>query len=646
MAGSAANSVAGAGAFAASSNSSNPVNAPFSRTNVPASGVPAAAVQRVIGNTDGNDTFVIEKSDFGGTTIIAAAAGSSLQTDIVRFGAGIGPADLHFTRNGTDLQISMSGSDAGGPANANESSQVLIIRDFFLTTSGIDAFVFADGSAILGAAIWRQVVPNAIVAESTPTADGGRRDIVLDGAQSEPFTSVVTEYDASGALLTQTRFLDDGTVSGTVYDPAGHSLSGGVGADSLIGGDGNDTLQGGAGNDVLQGGAGADVMDGGAGADRMAGGTGSDAYYIDSLADVVLERANEGADAVFVSVSGFVLPDNVENGVVTITHGLTLTGNGLDNVLQGNVGDDVLIAGAGNDWLMGEGGRDGLVGGAGNDVMDGGAGADRMVGGTGSDAYYVDDLADAVVENPNEGADAVFVSVSGFVLPDNVENGVITTTHGLTLTGNGLDNALQGNVGDDVLIGGAGNDSLMGEGGRDGLVGGAGNDVIDGGAGDDRMVGGAGNDAYTVDSLSDVVVENANEGVDAAFVSVSGYVLAANVENGVVTTTAGIALSGNALDNGLEGNAGDDTLTGGGGNDSFVFRHGYAHDTITDFHGGAGPSDAIALSGFGNVTSFADVLSHATQVGADTVIDFGGGDQLVLQNVLKSGLVADDFRFI
>jgi Ca2+-binding RTX toxin-like protein len=127
---------------------------------------------------------------------------------------------------------------------------------------------------------------------------------------------------------------------------------------------------------------------------------------------------------------------------------------------------------------------------------------------------------------------------------------------------------------------------------------------------------------------------------------VSGYVLAANVENGVVNTTAGVALSGNALDNGLEGNAGDDVLTGGGGNDTFVFRDGYAHDTITDFHGGAGLGDTIALSGFTNITSFADVLSHATQVGADTVIDFGNGDQLVLQNVLKSGLVADDFRFI
>ncbi|MFL4967590.1 MAG: calcium-binding protein [Xanthobacteraceae bacterium] len=644
MTDSAANKLAVAGIFAASADLSDPLTSPFQRADMPVTGAPAAGVQRTIVNTDGDDTFVIEKSEFGGTTIIAATAGSGLQRDIVRFGAGIDPADLRFTRNGTDLQISIAGS--GGAADGDGSSQVLIIRDFFLTTSAIDAFVFADGSAILGADIWHQIIPNALVAESTPTAGGGHRDIVIDGAQTEPFTSVVTEYGASGALLTQTQFLDNGTLSGTIYDPAGRVLTGGVGADSLIGGDGNDTLQGGAGNDVLQGGAGNDVMDGGAGADRMAGGTGSDAYYVDSLTDVVLERPNEGADAVFVSVSGFVLPDNVENGVITTTHGLTLTGNGLNNVLQGNVGDDVLIGGAGNDVLMGEGGRDGLVGGTGNDVLDGGAGADRMVGGAGNDAYYVDDLADAVVENPNEGTDAAFVSVSGYTLASNVENGVVIVGDGVALSGNELDNVLQGNAGADTLNGGAGNDFLMGDGGNDTLQGGAGNDVLDGGDGDDRMVGGAGNDAYVVDSLSDVIVENASEGADAAFVSVSGYVLAANVENGVVNTTTGITLSGNALDNNLQGNVGDDVLTGGGGNDTFVFRRGGAHDTATDFSGGAGLSDTVALSGFGNITSFTDVLSHATQVGADTVIDFGGGDQLVLQNVLRSSLVADDFRFI
>jgi Haemolysin-type calcium binding protein related domain len=229
---SAANKLAVAGIFAASADLSDPLTSPFQRADMPVTGAPAAGVQRTIVNTDGDDTFVIEKSEFGGTTIIAATAGSGLQRDIVRFGAGIDPADLRFTRNGTDLQISIAGS--GGAADGDRSLQVLIIRDFFLTTSAIDAFVFADGSAILGADIWHQIIPNALVAESTPTAGGGHRDIVIDGAQTEPFTSVVTEYGASGALLTQTQFLDNGTLSGTIYDPAGRVLTGGVGADAFI----------------------------------------------------------------------------------------------------------------------------------------------------------------------------------------------------------------------------------------------------------------------------------------------------------------------------------------------------------------------------------------------------------------------------
>jgi len=46
------------------------------------------------------------------------------------------------------------------------------------------------------------------------------------------------------------------------------------------------------------------------------------------------------------------------------------------------------------------------------------------------------------------------------------------------------------------------------------------------------------------------------------------------------------------------------------------------------------------------VSTFADVLSHATQQGADTVIDFGAGDQIVLQNVVKANLAAADFHFV
>src|SRR5262249_23959399 len=207
----------------------------------------------------------------------------------------------------------------------------------------------------------------------------------------------------------------------------------------------------------------------------------------------------------------------------------------------------------------------------------------------------------------------------------------------------------------------------------DSLAGGDGDDVLDIslGGGADTLVGGLGNDSYYVDNASDVVIEQAGAGADAIYTTVN-YTLAANVENGVIIAAGGRTLNGNDLNNALTGGVGNDTLNGGAGNDiiagsagvdvldggagtdqltggtendTFVFRSGYGHDTVTDFHGGVGPSDQVLLTGFAGVDNFAAVLSHATQQGTDVLLDFGGGDQLVLQNVVLATLAADDFRF-
>ena len=42
---------------------------------------------------------------------------------------------------------------------------------------------------------------------------------------------------------------------------------------------------------------------------------------------------------------------------------------------------------------------------------------------------------------------------------------------------------------------------------------------------------------------------------------------------------------------------------------------------------------------------FADVLAAASQVGADTVIDLGGGDTITLAGVARADLDPDDFLF-
>ena len=91
----------------------------------------------------------------------------------------------------------------------------------------------------------------------------------------------------------------------------------------------------------------------------------------------------------------------------------------------------------------------------------------------------------------------------------------------------------------------------------------------------------------------------------------------------------------------LDGGTGTDFLNGGAGDDHFVYAAAYGADTIFGFVAG-GTQDRISLPGL-NFATFAEVIALATQVGPDTVFDFGGGDTLTLRNVQRGSLNADDF---
>src|SRR5262249_43445280 len=90
------------------------------------------------------------------------------------------------------------------------------------------------------------------------------------------------------------------------------------------------------------------------------------------------------------------------------------------------------------------------------------------------------------------------------------------------------------------------------------------------------------------------------------------------------------------------GGKGSDLLTGGANSDRFVFHRGDGADTIVDFTTGQFVHDRIELQGF-NLACLSDLLALATQVGANTVIDFGAGDTLTLMNVQKASLTSDSF---
>jgi Ca2+-binding RTX toxin-like protein len=97
-----------------------------------------------------------------------------------------------------------------------------------------------------------------------------------------------------------------------------------------------------------------------------------------------------------------------------------------------------------------------------------------------------------------------------------------------------------------------------------------------------------------VDAETDVVTENANEGVDTVFSSVT-YSLGNNVENLILTGTAAINGTGNALNNVLIGNSASNTLSGGAGNDTYRFGRGSGVDTVSDYDLKAGNNDVLVF---------------------------------------------------
>lgn len=265
-------------------------------------------------------------------------------------------------------------------------------------------------------------------------------------------------------------------------------------------------------DNILIGNANINTLDGGAGADTMSAGPGDDTYLVDSAADLVVENAEAGRDTIR-STASYLLPDNVEIGIAEGGAAVNLTGNGLANKLYGNGADNILAGGGngdrldgggGNDTLIGGEGRDSIVGGAGadsligdsgNDVLIGNSGADLMRGGAGDDLYVIEDAADVIVEQANEGTDTVRTYVS-LVLSPNVERAFAMGEGAIDLTGNGLDNYLTGNSASNVLEGGDGNDLLQGGDGADTLIGGDGADRLFGNSGDDTLIGGSGFDKF------------------------------------------------------------------------------------------------------------------------------------------------------
>jgi Ca2+-binding RTX toxin-like protein len=240
---------------------------------------------------------------------------------------------------------------------------------------------------------------------------------------------------------------------------------------------------------------------------------------------------------------------------------------------------------------------------------------------------------DIAIEDINPGqVDSQFDGIGN----EGVINGRIVIDHGgsanvhVTVLNNGTINGDvdlgpgaqsffgQNGVQNGLVSGGPGDDLIFGGPSRDSLQGNQGDDTLHGGAGDDIVVGGKDNDQQFGDDGDDIVWGNlGNDTLDGG-----------NGNDQVRGGQGDDSLSGGAGNDFISGDRGNDTETGGAGADTFHTFSGAGIDKVLDFNLAEG--DRVMVD--------PGTVFTVHQVGSDTVIDMGNGDQMILVGVQASTL--------
>ncbi|HMX99778.1 MAG TPA: Ig-like domain-containing protein, partial [Agitococcus sp.] len=122
-------------------------------------------------------------------------------------------------------------------------------------------------------------------------------------------------------------------------------------------------------------------------------------------------------------------------------------------------------------------------------------------------------------------------------------------------------------------------EGLVGSTYNDHLIGNNDSNVLDGGLGVDTLEGGAGDDIYIIDNLNDVVIEQADGGIDSLVTYVDYALTDESVIENIGLLGAAISAVGNNVNNMLIGNSLSNNLLGLAGNDTLI---GYEGDDVLD----------------------------------------------------------------
>ncbi|GKQ54703.1 calcium-binding protein [Bradyrhizobium sp. Ce-3] len=382
----------------------------------------------------------------------------------------------------------------------------------------------------------------------------------------------------------------------------------------------------------------------------------------DGALDTVIANGTAGADTITVTGSG---RDILVNGLAAeiVVHGQDAT-----DVLQIN-------GLGGDDHIDASGVAAGLIalainGGAGDDVIIGSGGNDIVTGGQGSDVALLGGGDDTYIWNPGDGSDTVegqagtdTLQFNGANIAENIDisaNGtrvrLTRDVANITMDLNGIEkiaffarggadhvtvNDLTGTDVKQVLIDlSATPGSGTGDGAADTVT-------VEGTGGVDQIIVSQNGGTILVDGLPAEVAILGQEAANDSL-TINGFGGADIIDaSGLGAATIKLTIDGGAGNDVITGSAGNDQIILGAGDDTYVFKPGAGSDVIADFVAGAGTDDEIDLRAFkaAGIHDLTAVLALATPVGADTVIDFGGGNVLTLDNVTKTDLSNDDFIF-